>query len=469
MRILLVNPKTREYMKGVSVQAQAPLGLLCLAAVLRENGHTVKILDHNVQNGGLRTFFKYDPELVGLSSFTGPMILDALRLSKLFRTHLNAPIVWGGVHASLLPLQTVRNPNIDMVVVGEGEDTIVELADTLEKKQNLAEVKGLIWKKTTDESVKIIKNAPRPFIKDLDKLPFPAWDLIDKRKYLATSIGWDRTSAALYSIQSSRGCPFNCGFCYNTVFNKRTWRPKSAERVLEEISYLKNEFKVQKINFKDDNFIVNQKRAVAICRGLLQEKIDVRFHADCRVDLFSRNLAQYLKKGGCEQIYFGVESGSQRILQFINKGITLAQAYTAVNLAKKLNLISSASFILGFPTETTEDLVLTERFIHQLNPDSLLLKIFVPYPGSPLYNYLLEKNYFTPPSKLEDWAIRWTQVNLSASKLAPELLNRTLRRIMRTYYIRRIPHFLLSMVTNMGKNTISIPRLLQWGLNIFKN
>ncbi|MHA1277782.1 MAG: B12-binding domain-containing radical SAM protein [Candidatus Helarchaeota archaeon] len=467
MRILLVNPTTREYMKGLFIQAQAPLGILCLAAVLRENGHNVKLYDHNVQNRALQTYVKFDPELIGFTSFTGPMILDGLRLSKFFRAQLDVPIVWGGVHASLLPIQTLNNPNIDMVVIGEGERTIVDLADSVESTRDLSEVKGLIWKKRNNDSIKIMKNAPRPFIKNLDELPFPAWDLIDPQKYFKTSIGWEKASSALYALQSSRGCPFNCGFCYNIAFNKQMWRPKSAARVIEEISYLNSKFKAKQINFKDDNFIVNQERALNICRGLVQEKIDVRFHVDCRVDLFSRTLAQHLQKGGCNQIYFGVESGSPRILKFIKKGISLSQAYKAVRLTRKSGMISSTSFILGFPTETLDDIALTERFIYQLNPDNLLLKRFIPYPGSPLYTYLLQEKRFIPPSKLEDWAIQWMQLELPTSDITPDLLNHHLKRILKAYYIRKFPQFLYSMVKNAGRNHISLLRLLHWGLKTF--
>ena len=336
MRILLVNPTTRMYGEGVAVKAQAPLALLCLAAVLREKGHKIKIFDHNVEEKGLKDCLKFDPELIGFTSFTGPMILDALRLSEVFRRRLNAPIIWGGVHASLLPAQTVSDPRVDMCCVGEGEETIVELADYFEKGRDLTEIRGLVWKKTNNGYTKIIENAPRPFIRDLDALPFPAWDLIEEKKYSATSFGIEKSSMALYSIQSSRGCPFQCGFCYNSIFNQRTWRFKSAERVIEEIQYLKEKFHMKAINFKDDNFVVNKKRAEKICQGIYRNKLDIKFAIDCRVDLLTSQLAQNLKLGGCNQIFFGVESGSPRVLRFIKKGISLGQAIDAIIICKKV-------------------------------------------------------------------------------------------------------------------------------------
>ncbi|MHA1648565.1 MAG: B12-binding domain-containing radical SAM protein, partial [Candidatus Helarchaeota archaeon] len=147
MRILLINPTTRRYTTNVSIQAQAPLGLLSLAAVLRSAGHNVKIFDRNVEDGSIKKYLKFEPELVGLTSFTGPMLLDAIYLSSIFRKHLDVPIVWGGIHASLLPKQTIENPNIDIVVVGEGEETILEVADCIEKRKDLEKVRGIYWKK----------------------------------------------------------------------------------------------------------------------------------------------------------------------------------------------------------------------------------------------------------------------------------------------------------------------------------
>jgi anaerobic magnesium-protoporphyrin IX monomethyl ester cyclase len=464
MRILLINPTTRLYGQGIAVKAQAPLALLCLAAVLREHGHTVKIFDHNVEERGLKDCFKFEPELIGITSFTGPMILDALRLSEIFRTRLGVPIVWGGVHPSLLPTQTVSDPRVDMCVVGEGEETIVELADCIEKQGDLSQIKGLVLKKPNNGTGKIIINPPRPFIRDLDALPFPAWDLIDEKKYLATSIGIEKSSVALFSIQSSRGCPYQCGFCYNSMFNQRTWRFKSADRVIEEIQFLKDKYHMRAINFRDDNFVVNKKRAEAICKGIYRNKLNIRFAVDCRVDLFTLQLARYLDLAGCSQIFFGVESGSPRILRFVNKGISLTQAVNAVKICRQLKIRCSASFVIGFPTETMDDLKLTQQFIKTLNPNDLLIKIFVPFPGSALYKYVVENHLFTPPQKLEDWAISWSKVNYQISQVAPETLNRLLKSIMTVFYIRGIPANAKAIFFGLFQNEVSLPRLIFRGI-----
>ncbi|NVM28523.1 MAG: B12-binding domain-containing radical SAM protein [Candidatus Helarchaeota archaeon] len=466
MRILLVNPTTRIYAKGLSVKAQSPLGLLCLAAVLREDGHIVKIFDHNVENNGLKDCFKFNPELVGFTSFTGPMILDGLNLSEVFRTHLEVPTVWGGVHPTLLPAQTVSDPRVDMCVVGEGEATIVELADCLENSRDLSRVKGLVWKEVNNGNVKIIENDPRPFIRDLDSLPFPAWDLIDPEKYRATSMGIKKSSLSLYSVQSSRGCPFQCRFCYNTIFNQQKWRFKSAERVIEEISYLKEKYKIERINFKDDNFVVKKKRVEKICRELYKNNLDVKFAADCRVDLLTTQLAKFLRLGGCEQLFFGVESGSPRILRFIRKGITLPQAMDAVKICKKMKIMSSASFVIGFPTETMEDIKLTQAFITRLNPDDILLKIFVPYPGSSLFDYSVKNHLFNPPQKLEDWALSWANANYQLSSVPLNMLNRLAKTMVRSFYIRKFPSKIILFLMGLLKNRISLHRILFQGVKI---
>ncbi|MHA1788408.1 MAG: B12-binding domain-containing radical SAM protein [Candidatus Helarchaeota archaeon] len=445
MRILLINPTTRNYSKGITIAAAAPLGLLSLASVLREAGHKVMIYDHNVENDGFKECKKFDPEMVGITSFTGPMILDALRMSGYYHDQ-GIPVVWGGIHPSLLPIQTIKNSKIDMVVVGEGEETIVDLANSIENHRNLENVKGLIWKETKDDGIKIRENAPRKFIEDLDSLPFPAWELIDVRKYKNTLMGWENNASEIFSIQTSRGCPFRCGFCYNTIFNNRKWRSKSADRVIEEISFLKEKFKIDKINFRDDNFVVNNKRVMDICRNIYKNKLDITFAIDCRVDLLTRNMARLLKIAGCNQIYFGIESGSPRILNFIKKDITLQQAMDAVNLCKKVKIKSSTSFILGLPTEKQTDLLLTRKFIYKLMPDNLLVKIFVPYPGTFLYDYVIKNGLFNPPLKLEDWGLDWMNFEFKLSDTNPKVLKNIMKNLYIKHFILKFPKFAFNLI-----------------------
>ncbi|MHA1265479.1 MAG: B12-binding domain-containing radical SAM protein [Candidatus Helarchaeota archaeon] len=461
MRVLLINPATREYGDGLFVQAQAPLGLLSLASVLREAGHEVRIFDHNIESKATQKYLKFNPELIGFTAFTGPMIRDGLRLAELFKQHLDAPIIWGGVHASLLPLQTVQDPRVDMCVVGEGEETIVELAEAIERNKDLGEVRGLVWKKNKNGTSKIVRNPPRPFISDLNSLPLPAWDLIDPKHYQATSLGIIKSSTSIFSIQSSRGCPYQCRFCYNTIFNKRMWRCKSAERVLEEIAYLKELFRVRHLNFRDDNFVINKKRVAQICKGLHKENLDVNFAIDCRVDLLTHQLTKHLKLGGCDQIFFGIESGTPRILEFIKKGITLSQAMNAIKRCKQYGIWSSGSFIIGFPTETLEEVLQTKKFIFKLRPDSILFKIFVPYPGSFLYDYVVKEGLFTPPQRLQDWGFSWSNVSYKLSQVPPYLLNQIIRKTMASYFIKTLFNRSRKFLKAFFQGDVRISRLLQ--------
>jgi radical SAM superfamily enzyme YgiQ (UPF0313 family) len=466
MRILLVNPTTRNYGKGITIAAAAPLGLLSLAAVLRDDGHNIRIYDHNVENNGLKECLKFEPDLVGVTSFTGLMIRDALDLSNYFHQR-DIPVVWGGIHASLMPIQTVKDENIDMVVVGEGEETIVELADAMENKRKLDAIKGLVW--TKNNGSKIVENTPRPLIKDLDLLPFPAWDLIDEKKYEKTLMGWESSSSEFFSIQTSRGCPYRCGFCYNTVFNARKWRAKSADRVIEELSFLKDNYNINRVNFRDDNFVVNRKRAIKICKEIYKNQLDVEFGIDCRADLLTENFAKILKLGGCDQIYFGIESGSPRILRFINKDITLQQAMDSVNICKKLGIKSSTSFILGFPTETKTDIQLTEKFIMKLMPDRLLVKIFVPYPGCKLYDYVVNKKIFTPPDKLEGWAFDWNNADFKLSTMEPKFLKNKLRRLYMNHFMMKLPKTVINFIKNSFTQKITLHKVILSGIQNLLN
>lgn len=179
MKVLLIQPYNIGY-RGPKSPPNAPFSLMCLAAVLREGGHRVCIFDRNVPNGPIEEKIKnFCPDMIGISTFTGPMILDALQVAKIARSITDVPIVWGGIHPSLLPHETIENPYVDIVVVGEGEKTILELAEAIERDKPFEDIKGLVYK----ENGHVRTNPPRPFIKNLDELPIPAWDLIDIKKY----------------------------------------------------------------------------------------------------------------------------------------------------------------------------------------------------------------------------------------------------------------------------------------------
>ena len=343
-----------------------------------------------------------NPIFVGISCMSGLQIGYGLKFAQRIREeNPSCPIIWGGVHPTLLPGQTALNDYVDIVVRGEAESSIVDLADAIENGRTLDDVPGITYK--TDDTIK--SNQEGQLIR-LDDIPLDLpFDLLPMGRYPAVNAG-------RFHMQTSRGCPHSCGFCYNSTFNKRKWRGKTANRVLDEIEYILKRFpNVKWIDPVDDNFFVDQKRVEQICRGLIERKIKVKWRANCRFDYacrYDRNFIELLVKSGCTELDFGGESGSNRLLSIMNKEVTTDQMIKSVeNLGNWGPSIEPyVSWMSGLPTETTEDLNETFNLMDKMsetNPKTQHYGIFVytPFPSPILKS--LEKDGFNPPRSLEEW------------------------------------------------------------------
>ncbi len=348
-----------------------------------------------------REFRVGNPVFVGISCMSGLQIRYALEFARKVRAESpTSPIVWGGVHPTLLPEQTVANDLVDVVVRGEGETVVAELADALSLGERLDKVAGLTFK----ANGRIISN-PDASIIDLDLIPVDLpYDLLPIDRYPAVKSG-------RIHIQTSRGCPHRCGFCYNTIFNKRAWRGKSASRVLDEIEYIIKRFPDTKIiDPIDDNVFVDKERVENICNGILKRGIKVAWRANCRFDYLStygRDFISLLAKAGCVELDFGGETGSDRLQKLICKDITAQQMVQSVaNLKEWAPTIEPyVSWMSGLPTETDEDLKATFDLMDHMveaNPRTQHYGIFVytPFP-SPVLEQLPSE--FKPPQTLEEW------------------------------------------------------------------
>jgi radical SAM superfamily enzyme YgiQ (UPF0313 family) len=378
---------------------QIPLPLLHVASSLKQAKYEVRILDMRLVD--YRNVKLGDPFFVGISSMSGQQIGYGLEFAKKVRNEApSCPIVWGGVHPTLLPELTAESDSVDVVVRGECELSIVELANKLYAKRSIDEVAGITYK----SKGKVKSNPNGPLI-NLNYIPIELpYDLLALDKYPALKAG-------RFHIQTSRGCPSRCGFCYNTVFNERKWRCKSAKRVLDEIEFIIGKFpNVKVIDPIDDNFFVDQKRVEDICKGLIERQIKVNWRANCRFDYlstYSQAFVSLLEKSGCFELDFGGETGSKRLQEIINKDVTFEQMTTAVeNLGKWAPSIEPfVSWLSGLPTETEEDLGETLNLMDKMskiNSKTQHYGIFVytPFP-SPLLDVL--RNEFTPPKSLEEW------------------------------------------------------------------
>jgi len=386
VKVLLVEPPTATDIKKVLNTVSPPLGLAYLASVARNEGFNVKIIDSLAENLSFNELEKkikeYDPDVVGITSTT-TSIPDAYKVAEISkRINPNVITVIGGPHVTFVPELTLKeSPYIDIVVRGEGEEIFKQLLHNLDKGKKLSNIRGITYR----ENNRIRSNPPMPLIKDIDNIPIPAFDLLPMEKY---QFGKKRFGV----IITSRGCPFQCIFCSSSLQFGKKWRAHSVERVIEELKILHDEFKIREIEFLDDTFTLSKKRAQEICKAIIQEGLDISWSASSRVDTFDLDTAVYMKKAGAHTIYFGIESGSEKTLKFIKKGITLTQAIDAVKIAKKAKLRTLGSFIIGFPYEKEEDMRKTIRFAKFLDVDFAQFTVATPYPGTELWNIAVTKN-----------------------------------------------------------------------------
>jgi radical SAM superfamily enzyme YgiQ (UPF0313 family) len=396
-----------DYSKFFSKEI-VPIGLLHVGSTLKNAGFEVRII-HCTEleiDKYVSEIVKAQPLWVGFSVMTGPQTMHSVWMSKRIKTQRDVPIVWGGIHPSLLPGQCLREDYIDIVVIGEGEETAIELTQRFESKKGLEGVLGLGYKLKQNGQLNSCVNPRRPFIKTLDADKYRLdFELLDIPQYFLKA-GTGKYQR-VFSYKTSRGCPFNCGFCYNNEFNLRRWRGKSPERVIEDISYLKKTYRIDGVKFYDDEFYVNRERALKILEG-----IGIPAKTDIRIDMIDDELAARINEFNVFDILIGIESGSDRILRLLNKDITVEQIRRGVEILAKYKLKVGYSAIIGIPTETEEemnatiDLILWIHSIHKNK--SVTIGPYLPYPGSALYHWTLQQG-FIPPQRTEDWGAidRW--------------------------------------------------------------
>ncbi|TSC52360.1 MAG: radical SAM domain-containing protein [Parcubacteria group bacterium LiPW_39] len=371
-----------------------PMGILSVGSALKRHGFEVELInitEKEIDKTVAKVMAK-NPLLVALSVMTGRQTKHSAEFSKKIKEHSSVKVLWGGIHPSLLPEQCLNESYIDFVIIGEGEETSVELFQKLERQESLENVLGLGYK----QNGKIKINYTRPLISDLDLWPMD-FNLLDMEKYLYKLDRYKRVVA----YKTSRGCPFNCAFCYNRAFNQSRWRAWSIDKVVNDIQYLKQKYRIDAIKFYDDNFFVDKMRALEILR-----RINLPAHLEVRIDMIDDELAKELKKLKVFDLLIGVESGSDRLLALINKKITVARIMAAVKSLAKYNVPASYSAIVGLPTETKKEFKATVDLLYQIykiHPQAAFtLGAYMPYPGSLMYDFAVQQG-FLPPRRTEDW------------------------------------------------------------------
>lgn len=394
--IIADNPSFIEEERGHN----PPLGLLYIGTYLKRNSnHQVAALDAQVENLNYNHNFKKrikeaNPDIVGITVMT-PTLIDAVKTINLVKKtgkDLNKKIttVVGGPHPTIFPEETASLPNVDYVIIGEGEIPFFKLVNALSKKKlsfnepveaKLQGIKGLVYQKKG----KIFNNGRGEFIENLDELPFPDRTLLPIKKYNSI-LGGERIVTTMFT---SRGCPFQCAFCDRPHLGKK-FRARSAQNVVNEMEECLK-LGIEEILVYDDTFTVDRKRVIDICNEIIRKGLKFIWDIRARVDTVDEEVLKKLKQAGCKRIHFGVEAGTEKILKILNKGITLSQVEKAFALSKKLGIETLGYFMIGSPTETKEDIYRTIEFAKKIKPDYVHITILTPYPATKIYAQALNQ------------------------------------------------------------------------------
>lgn len=376
MNVLFTNSALPSKTPFISPEKRPPLGLGTLISVTRNEGHKIFFIDNYLKQTdfieeGFLQKNKIDYVAISMNNICHANTLGMIyKIESLRKIGLwDGKIVVGGPYASVC-LDNIPNC-VDHIVQGEGETAILDLIDG-----------------ETDERVIRTKR-----IKDLDPLPFQPWDIFAKLPYDKTCSFMDCED--VFTMNTSRGCPFGCAFCSISSIWGQVYTYQSAERIVSELEFLSGKFGAKGVYFREDNFVVNHQRTVEFCEKLKAKNLNLDWACETRVDTLCDNgLVKLMSAAGCRGVYLGVESGSQRILDDLEKKITVEQIETAVNLCKKNNIKAYCSLLTGIPGETYEDYQNTKELMQKLKPYSYCFNVFIGIPRSPLYDHMVKNNLY---------------------------------------------------------------------------
>jgi radical SAM superfamily enzyme YgiQ (UPF0313 family) len=376
VKVTLINPPT---LQGVfHHHPYLPAGLAYLAAVLEEKGNQVTIIDCIAegidQNQLKHKLAKLNPDVIGISSMT-PMVHSALMAARGAKEVCpNTPVVLGGPHATFMDKEILAiEPAVDVIIRGEGEVTLAELIKRITNNVGLNTANGITYR----HQEQIVQNPSRGYIQNLDDLPFPTYKHFHLEKYRLFG-------KLVFPVITSRGCPFQCNFCTNSRILGKQYRVRSPQNIGHELEVLKRDYNADSFTFYDDTLTLDKKRLYDICDEIKSRKLNTPWDCQTRVDQVSEEMFTKMKKTNCQQVFFGIESGCQSVLNAVNKRTTVEQNEVAIKLAKKTGLFVAISIIIGYPGETTEMRKETFNFIKRAEPDDVYLCIATPYPGTEL-------------------------------------------------------------------------------------
>ena len=469
MKILLIYPPAENeilnsYPSIVDEEAgfYPPLGLMYVAAYAERNTeHKIEILDTVVEKMDYptieREIERRKPDIVGIQVMTF-MLIDVILTAKIIkRVNKEIKIVLGGPHVNIYPDETISIPEIDYIVLGEGEVPFTELIQNIENAHKLKKIRGLVFK----EGEKIVNTGSRELIENLDTIPFPARHLTPYKKYYSLLAN----RSPVTTMMTSRGCPYKCLFCDRPHLGKK-FRARSAGNVVDEMEECVD-MGIKEFFLYDDTFAVNRQRAFDICNEIMNRDLDIGWDIRTRVDNVNKELLEKLREAGCERIHYGIESSNPEILKVLRKGITIEQAKEAFKMTKEVGITTLAYFMLGSPRETKSQILETIKFAKKLNPNFVHFSITTPFPATPLYYMGLEegqlksdywKEFAKSPTK--DFVPKLWEENLSGEELV-ELINYAYK----SFYLR--PRYILKELLKV-RSLEEFKRKAKAGLSVFR-
>lgn len=410
-KVLLIHPPVTAYFTDFPTP-EPPLGLAYIAAFMESRGYEVSVLDalslgiNNVEHIGDRVRVGLSetqitarirdlrPAVVGIGAAYSSLAADSHAVAKLVKQVDPAIlVVAGGAHASALPAMVLHDDNIDVVVVGEGEVTFLEVVEAWKKGNGIHGIPGTVVR----EESGVVVNPQRKFIDNLDDLPFPARHLLPMDVYANRpsfirdySMRQPRTT-----MISSRGCPRNCVFCSNHSVWRHVWRQRSAVSVVDEIELLVDRYHIREIAFMDDNLTLNKQRMMQICDEIIKRKIDIKWSTPNGVAIWTldEEMLDKMKQSGCWKLTFGIESAAPETQDFIGKKIDLDMADRIIRYANKIGMWTHSTFVIGFPYETMESIQKTIDYSLNSDLDIAVFFIASPYPGSRLYQIYKDEGF----------------------------------------------------------------------------
>jgi len=486
-KVLLLTPPAFTFKDAIDISPLPPMGLGYLAAVLRNKGLDVRIIDSLIEGWEEREeindkeirvglhFSKikeiieeYNPDLIGINMLFTKQRSNAHKIFEIAKL-VNPKIitVGGGAHATILPEDVLSDKNVDFVVMGEGENTISDLIEVIDGHKNIDALDGIAYKHNND-----IKIVPKiKFITNLDEIPFPAWDLMKLEKYYGLEATHGKRKRKKFApIITSRGCPARCVFCSAYKVWGRRYRQRSVENVLAEMKILKERYGIEELLFEDDNVTLNKVRAKEIFMGMIENKFNFVWDTPNGVAAYAldNELINLMKNSGCHKMNLAIESGNQEVLnKIIKKPVKLEKVRELILYAKKIKLDVGLYLIIGMPGEKIEQMRDTFKIAADLDIFDPHVSVATPYPGSELYDACVKNGYMGQQFTLDDLYIRSFSINTEdwTGEQIREVFKNGFKYLRCAYIkrhpIRKILYYFQVFIRHPFKSIIKIDSLIK--------